>query len=100
MGMITLHDNDYAAIADKLLAAIGAGEFYNGTVDYDGGSFTAALRTTLLIYREPTLDPADPSRSATRITGIVPVWWEFHTCGESGETPNDFSWNEIKEFIL
>lgn len=98
--MININDNNYTAIAEKLLAAIGEGEYYNGTVDYDNGSFTAALRTTLIIYREPLLDPADPSRAATRITDIVPVWWEFHTYGESGEAPNDFSWGELKEFMI
>lgn len=98
--MISIDDSVYGAVAERLLAAIGNSEFYNGTVEYDGEGFCSELRTTLIVYREPLLDPADPSQAARRITDIVPVWWEYHLHGPSGERATDFSWRELKRRLL
>lgn len=98
--MVNIDDIGYKAIAEALLSAIDDAEFYNGSVEYDTAEYGSRLTATLIIYREPLLDPADPARCATRITGIVPVWWEFHTYGERGEILNGFSWSELRNFLI
>ena len=98
--MISIDDSIYGVIADKLLGAIGDSDFFNGTVECDTAEYCSELRTTLIIYREPMLDPADESRAAARITAIVPVWWEFHLHESCGERLTDFSWSELKRHLL
>lgn len=98
--MVAVTDSDYAVIAAKLLGSIGSADYYNGTVEHEFGEYNTVLRTTLIIYREPLLDPADASRSATRITDIVPVWWEFHLYGPGGELLTDFCWHTLRDFLL
>ncbi|MCL2560739.1 MAG: hypothetical protein FWE10_00235 [Rikenellaceae bacterium] len=94
------NDNDYRNIADRLLEAIGDSEFFNGTVEYETPEYDAQLRVTLIIYREPLFDPADPVHRAERISAIVPVWWEYRLYDHFGEQPNDFSWREFKKHLI
>ena len=98
--MININESIYQALAQQLLKEIGSGNYFNGRIEYDTEEFYATLRTTLIVYREPLDDPADTSRSATRITEIVPVWWEFDTVQAVGSVPNDFSWREFREYLL
>lgn len=98
--MIDLNDSDYKNIAEKLLAAIGCSEYYNGALEYDTADYNCVLRATLIIYRQPLLDPADASQAARSITDIVPVWWEFHLYDVFGEQLNGFSWRELKEYLI
>ena len=97
--MIPIDDTIYGTIAQKLLDAIGNSDFYNGTVECDTEGFCSELRATLIVYREPLFDPADPSQAARRITAIVPVWWEFHLHQSGGERLTDFSWSELEQFL-
>lgn len=96
--MIILDDSDYKCIAEKLMLAIGNSQFYNGLIEYQTSDFSSVLRATLIIYRQKTLDPADDN--ATKITDIVPVWWEFHAYDQYGEQLNGFSWRELRECMI
>lgn len=98
--MIEIDHNCYKNLAQILIAAIGEHNYFSGTIEYDTEEFHSKLTTTLIIYRETILDPSDPSHSATHITDIVPVWWEFHTHESGIESDNDFCWGEIKEFLF
>ncbi|MDL2320503.1 hypothetical protein LJC45_05160 [Alistipes sp. OttesenSCG-928-B03] len=98
--MIPVNDKSYNEIAEKLLEAIGQGEYYNGTVEYECEEYSAALRCTLLVYREPLFDESAPAGAARLITDIVPVWWEFHTFNIGGEEINDFEWQNLRHFLL
>ncbi len=98
--MICLNDSDYRNIAARLLEAIGGGDFYNGSVEYETAEYTSVLCTTLIVYREPLFGPDDPGGEAMRITDIVPVWWEFHLYDALGERLNGFSWRELKEHLI
>ncbi len=77
----------YETTAEKLLCAIGNRDFYSGCITFEYGSKLCRLIATLILYRQP----AD----------VVPVWWEFHTEDEhGGECANDFSFSELKPFLL
>jgi hypothetical protein len=98
--MIATTDNQYRNIARELLAAIGRAEFFNGTIECNDGEMRSELRVTLIVRREPALDPADISRGDRRITQIIPVWWEYHLWDTDGQRANDFSWRELCEFLI
>lgn len=47
---------------------------------------------------ENASDGVRRTRAASgRIVDLIPVWWEFHTWDESGETYNDFSFARMKQ---
>ena len=94
--MIEISENVYRETADRLLAAIGESAYYNGAVTHEETEFLATLRCTLVIYRE---EVDDPSGRFSRVTKMIPVWWEFETTGESGPVRNDFSWRELKSWL-
>ena len=92
-----MQEEDYAAVAERLLDRIGMREYFNGTVECAHGEFCSALTATLIIYRSPYHSPL--SRTGP-IEEIVPVWWEFHTTTPEGERDNDFSFRTLKEYLL
>lgn len=89
----------YKNLARILISRIGERHYFNGTAEAEGDGFCGLLRITAIIYREQLHDPADRTGSMTRITNIVPVWWEFSSYGPEGVIPNDFSWSEFLPYL-
>lgn len=98
--MKNIEDAHYAAIAELLLIGIGSGNYYNGSIGYETEDWCGELRATLIVYRQPLDLPDDPAHLCERITDIVPVWWEFNTYENGAPTANNFSWSELKEYLL
>lgn len=96
----SMNETIYTRFAERLLAEIGDGCYFNDSIEMDVEELHCLLRATLIVYREPRRDPDDPAQSRTTITDIVPVWWEFHTTQADGPVPNDFSWRELREYLL
>ncbi len=90
----------YNKLAHRLIELIGERHYFNGTAEIETEEFCGILTATLIIYRNPLLDPADISGTATHITDIIPVWWKFDTYGPGGPCPNDFSWSEFHPFLI
>lgn len=94
-----MKETHYKNLAQLLVERIGDRHYFNGTVECEWKNASGLLKATLIIYREPLLDPADSTGAATRITDIVPVWWEFETYGEESPVPGDFSWGEFRPYL-
>ncbi len=90
----------YKDLARLLVSRIGDRHYFNGTVECGCGDSGGVLKTALIIYRAPLLDPADKTGAATGITDIVPVWWEFSACDAEGPVRDDFSWSEFRPYLL
>lgn len=89
----------YAEVADLLVDAMGSGGYYSGHIDVAHGGWSATLTVSMVIYRAAEALPEGGIRRA--VTDIVPVWWEFSTCLSDGvEVLNDFSFAELKKFVL
>lgn len=95
--MVTINEEIYMNVAQRLLCAIGETNFFNSTVEFDNEEIYTTLRCTLIVYRE-TIE--DPTETFSRIIDIVPVWWEFATVQQCGTVGNDFSWRELKEYLF
>ncbi len=52
---------------------------------------------TLVIYRRTETLPEGIRRP---ISNVVPVWWELTTTTEGGNVPNDFSFGELKPYLI
>jgi hypothetical protein len=95
--MIEITSEIYETIARVLCAEIGEANYFNGKIEIDNEEFYATLTLTAIIYRRTeTL----PEGEFSRIADLVPVWWEFSTNGECGEVLNDFSFAELKPYLV
>ncbi|MDR2936042.1 MAG: hypothetical protein LBU80_01695 [Rikenellaceae bacterium] len=96
--MIIISDKIYAAVARRLLENLDDGtSFFNGRVECDTPEGCATLIATLIIYRR---NEAAPGRPESAIENIVPVWWEFRLSIDGADAAHDFSWSELKTFLL
>ena len=105
--MIDITDNNYREIAVRLREAIATTEWINSTLegalttsdDAAGTSPTIEWRLILsaIVYRRPDLRPEGGRRP---VSDVVPVWWEFHTVGADGPVSNNFSFSELKPFLI
>jgi len=87
----------YDEIAQRLLEAFGDAGFFSGSVECCCGPIACRLTASLVLYR--TKDRW-PEGERLRLTDAVPVWWEFHTLTAEAEFANDFSFAELKSFLL
>ena len=60
------------------------------------GDVFCRMTLSAVIYRQ---SQPDEGCSICAITDIIPVWWEFHTFIDGDEVLNDFSFNELREYI-
>jgi hypothetical protein len=95
--MIEITGEIYENIAHALRDAIGEATYFNGKVEITGEEFYAVLTLTAIIYRH---NEELPEGNVSRISNIVPVWWEFSTVQECGEVLNNFSFAELKPHVI
>ncbi len=55
------------------------------------------LVLSAIVYRRTEQRPEGVCRP---IADVVPVWWEFQTVGADGPVSNDFSFSQLKPFIV
>lgn len=87
----------YHQAAHRLSAAIGCENYFSGSVAFLFGDTECRLTVSVIVYRRRLSLPEGVTDS---VCDLVPVWWEFHTTTEEGEVPNDFSFTELKGYIL
>jgi hypothetical protein len=95
--MIEITNEIYEEIASGLCAAIGTTAYYNGKIEIQNEEFCAILTLTAIIYRRTE---ELPEGEVSRLVDVVPVWWEFATIRRDGEVLNDFSFAELKPYLL
>lgn len=95
--MLEINGLIYEGVASALAEAIEGREYFNGSVEFDTEEVGTTLVATLIIYRR---DERYPEGSCREAVDIVPVWWEFRTVQECGEVLNDFSFGELKKYLL
>ena len=94
--MYTISSKLYLEVADSLMAQIGTKEFFSGRVDVVDGDTICSLRCTLLVRH----GKSEEGRSYPPITGLIPIWWEFHTTEGEEEFINNFSFTKMVELAL
>lgn len=86
----------YVETLSRLVEAIGADSYFSGTLLFAFGDVECRLTASVIVYRRTERFP-EGDRDA--VADLVPVWWEFHTCGEAGEVSNDFSFSELRALL-
>lgn len=72
-------------------------DYFSDSIRFTRGEWDYCLTTTLIVYRRTERAPDGVRRP---LSDLVPVWWEFHTTGPEGEVLNDFSFNELKRYMI
>ena len=94
--MYEISDELYLEVAERLLSLFAVGDYYSGSTTFEWNSIVCRLVLSAVIYTEHRLMPEGEQRF---IADVVPVWWEFHTCDESGTMLNDFSFNTLRNYL-
>ena len=95
--MIFITDQMYAELANMLFAELVDGRhFFNGKLEYDREQFYSTLTCSLIVYQS---EIRAEKREVPEVKKVMPVWWDFSTCAEGLDTPNDFSWTEFSTFF-
>ena len=87
----------YLETAARLRDAIGDENYFSGAIEFLFGDLICRLTVSVIVYRSRISLPEGAFRP---VTGLVPVWWEFHTTGEAGEMLNDFDFSELLGCLL
>lgn len=94
--MYSVSSELYQEVARHLADAIGAKNYFSGTLAFPFGALDCRLTASVIVYRERM---QQPDGELDRIAELVPVWWEFHTFGDEGEELNDFAFGELKRCL-
>jgi hypothetical protein len=95
--MIEITDATYRLAAARLREEIAAADWFNGSMEFSTDGFLARLVLTAIVYRRTEHLPEGVRRP---ISDVVPVWWEFSTADDEGQCPNDFSFSELKPYLI
>jgi hypothetical protein len=86
----------YREMATKIIEHVGHRGYYSGVLDFEWESVECRMVLSAVIYRRTEQFP-EGERSV--VADMVPVWWEFHTFVNGEEVLNNFSFNEMREYI-
>jgi hypothetical protein len=95
--MIEITPDIYRLVASRLREEIAAADWFNSSIAFDFENFEARLTLTAIVCRRTEILPEGPRRP---ISDVVPVWWEFSTANTGGALTNDFSFNELKPYLI
>ncbi len=86
----------YREVADQIFNRVGGRDYYSGTFDFDFCNVACRMVLSVVVYRRRE---SYPEGVVSAISDMVPVWWEFHTFVDGVEVLNNFSFNELREYI-
>ena len=95
--MYTISSKVYLEVAERLSALIGSLNYYSGWFEFESDELSCRMVLSIFIHRHKETLPE--GRVVDVIDNIIPVWWEFHTYVDGEEVLNNFSFNELREFI-
>ncbi|MDE7005913.1 MAG: hypothetical protein K2O82_05255 [Alistipes sp.] len=94
--MYSVSSELYGQVAASLAEAIGASNYFSGSVDAAADGVAWRLTASVIVYRRRV---SLPEGEEDAIVDLVPVWWEFHTVAPDGEMLNDFSFDDLRNAI-
>lgn len=95
--MFNVSSQLYEELAARLRDAIAHDNYFSGSIAFPFDNADCKLTASLVIYRRRL---ELPDGLFDTIADVVPVWWEFSTVRDGVTLLNDFSFSELKEFLL
>ena len=86
----------YQEVATKIIEQVGRRGYYSDALDFEWSGVECHMVLSAVVYRRTEQYPEGES---SVVADMVPVWWEFHTFVNGEEVLNNFSFNEMREYI-
>ena len=86
----------YQEVATKIIEHVGRRGYYSDALDFEWDGVECHMVLSAVVYRRTEQYPEGES---SVVADMVPVWWEFHTFIDGEEVLNNFSFNEMREYI-
>ena len=86
----------YNEVTERLIERIGRNGYFSGSLEFESGGVECRLVLSAVVYRRRE---SMPEGEREVISDMVPVWWEFRTSTDEGETINDFSFGELRKYF-
>ena len=86
----------YQEVATKIIDQVGRRGYYSDALDFEWNGVECHMVLSAVVYRRTEQYPEGKS---SVVADMVPVWWEFHTFIDGEEVLNNFSFNEMREYI-
>ena len=87
----------YTRAAERLCDAVGSRSYFSGSLEFTVGDTECRLVASLIV-RHKQIEM--PEGIVEQISGLIPIWWEFHTTVDGEELINDFDLRTLEEFIF
>jgi hypothetical protein len=95
---IIITDKVYLEIADALAYAVCNRDYYSGKVAVVVGDVEFTLEGSFVMYYEKSRD--EEFLGCRILSDIIPVWWDFTACEGSEYYNTDFSFDELKNYMV
>lgn len=95
---IIITDKVYLEIADALAYAVCNRDYYSGKVTAVIGDIEFTLEGSFVMYYEKSRD--EEFLGCRILSDIIPVWWNFTACEGTECYNNDFSFDELKNYMI
>ncbi len=86
----------YQKVLTEILDSVGDREYYSGHLEFDYEETACVMSLSAVVHQ---CDVRYPEGLFSCVTDMVPVWWEFHTYINGEEVLNNFSFNELREYL-
>lgn len=86
----------YREVATQIIERTCNRDYYSGTFDFEWEDVECHMVLSAVVYYK---EVCYPEGLFDVVSDLSPVWWEFHTYRDGEEILNNFSFNEMREYL-
>jgi hypothetical protein len=96
--VIRISDATYLKLADFIVSNIRNKDYLKDSISVVDGDMEFTLSFTVIAYYSKSRD--EETYGQDILSDIIPVWWDFEAVDGGMEFITDFSFDELKTYIL
>ena len=96
--VLSISSETYMTFADLLVFNLDNGEYLSDSISVVEGDIEFTLSFTVVASYSKSLDEETYGREV--LSNVSPVWWTFEAVDNGTPVDTDFSFDELKTYIL
>lgn len=96
--IVSISEDTYRAFAELISFNAYGKDYYSDKITVVEEDMEFTLSFSIYLHYEQSRD--EDIRERMIITDVIPVWWNFVACEGDEQYNNDFSFNELKNYML
>ena len=96
--ILSISDATYMTFADLLVFNLNNGEYLSDTISVVEGDVEYTLSFTVVASYSKSMDEEAYGREI--LSNVSPVWWTFKAVDNETPVDTDFSFDELRTYIL